>query len=154
MRTCNGCEQEFTDDSFHKGQAKCKACCSIRRKAYYAKHKARERETINAWIKSNRGKVRNNHLARYGITQEVYDLLRIEQNECCAICGRHESVAPRSNYKGEIKHALHVDHCHTTGQVRGLLCFNCNALLGKARDDVVVLQNAIAYLTQEERSNK
>ena len=40
-----------------------------------------------------------------------------------------------------------VDHCHDTKKVRGLLCAKCNTLLGMAKDDVSILQNAITYLT-------
>lgn len=50
-----------------------------------------------------------------------------------------------SKRKGRISR-LHVDHDHATGKVRGLLCGNCNLLLGHAHDNVMVLQNAIAYL--------
>lgn len=42
--------------------------------------------------------------------------------------------------------AVHVDHCHTTNDIRGLLCRHCNLLLGHAKDRVVVLQAAIRYL--------
>lgn len=46
----------------------------------------------------------------------------------------------------ESKHI--IDHCHTTGKIRGLLCTNCNNMLGKAKDNVEVLKKAISYLEQ------
>ncbi|MCY1447865.1 Recombination endonuclease VII [compost metagenome] len=55
----------------------------------------------------------------------------------CKICGR-----PDDTKRG----MLQIDHCHTTGKVRGLLCHHCNILLGNARDDVAILEKAIAYL--------
>jgi hypothetical protein len=45
---------------------------------------------------------------------------------------------------------LSVDHNHTTGAVRGLLCANCNLAIGYANDDPVVLRKAIAYLDKYE----
>lgn len=56
-----------------------------------------------------------------------------------------------ANQKGlcklcELPKKLVVDHCHETGKVRGLLCRNCNLLIGHAKEDIVILQNAINYL--------
>ena len=48
----------------------------------------------------------------------------------------------------ERKQSEHVDHDHMTGEVRGVLCFNCNQALGNARDDIVVLQGLIDYLNR------
>jgi hypothetical protein len=45
----------------------------------------------------------------------------------------------------------HVDHDHKTGEVRGVLCFNCNQALGNVRDDPVVLQGLIDYLRRHRR---
>ena len=101
--------------------------------------------------------MRDHNLKKYGITQADYEELRRQQNECCAICHRHETNVPRSNYKKKdgSTTCLHVDHCHATGQVRGLLCFNCNALLGKCRPDTTILEEAINYLrTKDERKTK
>ncbi|MEU8542805.1 endonuclease VII domain-containing protein [Streptomyces sp. NPDC048717] len=42
--------------------------------------------------------------------------------------------------------AVHVDHRHATGRVRGVLCFNCHSAIGKLGDDPDVLRRAIAYL--------
>ena len=73
--------------------------------------------------------------ALYGITQDQYDELVKRQNGLCAIC---------SNPPG--KRALHIDHCHDTGQIRGLLCSVCNISLGGFRDDTNLLMKAIEYL--------
>jgi len=65
--------------------------------------------------------------------------LFIRQDGCCAICSQPEK---------DSKRLLHLDHCHTTGHIRGLLCNRCNFLLGIARDNVHILQAAIEYLIE------
>ncbi|WP_329391128.1 endonuclease VII domain-containing protein [Streptomyces sp. NBC_01351] len=42
--------------------------------------------------------------------------------------------------------AVHVDHCHETGRVRGVLCFNCNTAIGKLGDDPDVARRVVTYL--------
>lgn len=78
----------------------------------------------------------------YGIG--IYDLniMKEKQNYCCAVCGVHENEA---GIKG-----LTLDHCHTKGHVRGLLCGRCNIGIGQFKDDISLLQKAISYLTNEE----
>ncbi len=83
------------------------------------------------WLK-NRDLKKN-----YGITSEVYNAMRMEQDCRCAICGKHEI---------ENKTRLGVDHCHITKRIRGLLCHSCNLAIGMLKDDVNILTNAIAYL--------
>ena len=75
---------------------------------------------------------------RFGMTLEDYDRMLMEQNGKCFICDVHHTEAVRGK--------LNVDHCHTSGKVRGLLCFNCNTALGKFKDDIELLEKAIAYL--------
>lgn len=73
---------------------------------------------------------------KYGITGAQYDEMNRSQDGQCAICGgENDDGRP-----------LHVDHDHETGDVRGLLCFRCNVMLGYARDDVMVLSSAAEYL--------
>ncbi|MEV0276057.1 endonuclease VII domain-containing protein [Streptomyces sp. NPDC050610] len=73
------------------------------------------------------------HLKRsYGITEAERDEMIAAQMNICVICLN----AP----------AVHVDHCHQTGRVRGVLCFNCNSAIGKLGDDPGTLRRAIAYL--------
>ena len=79
------------------------------------------------------GGSRTYHLTRrYGLTAAEVDLMLQEQSGACAICRE----AP----------AVHVDHDHMTGQVRALLCFNCNGGLGQFRDDPQVLRRAADYV--------
>lgn len=77
---------------------------------------------------------------KYGITIEEYDNLLCGQGGCCAICRLEpETACPN-------KPILNVDHNHKTGQVRGLLCNNCNAAIGYLKEDQDTLANASWYL--------
>jgi hypothetical protein len=74
----------------------------------------------------------------HGITADDFDRMLAEQNGRCAICGR----AP------EREAAMHVDHDHLDGHVRGLLCLDCNQGIGKLREDPSILLRAVVYLRQ------
>ena len=78
---------------------------------------------------------------KYGISLEDYNAMYIEQGGSCWICKEPAPLAGRG--RGG---RLHVDHCHSTGKVRGLLCYACNGLLGMADDDVFILERSIQYL--------
>jgi hypothetical protein len=85
---------------------------------------------------------RNSQLQRtFGIDLNDYIRMAVEQNNLCAICGR-----PETQKRGGKVKALSVDHNHTTGAIRGLLCSDCNTGLGKLQDSQTVLYAAIAYL--------
>lgn len=88
---------------------------------------------------------RNPHASRYrnlkvkyGITREEYEELEKKQQGLCGICGKPER-SNRSKY-------LSVDHNHTTGKVRGLLCFACNTALGKMEEDLERMQRMIQWV--------
>lgn len=70
------------------------------------------------------------------MTLEDFFNLKEKQNSCCAIC----------NTKLAENKDIHVDHCHTTGMVRGLLCRGCNLGLGNFFDNIQALTEAIKYL--------
>jgi hypothetical protein len=78
----------------------------------------------------------------YGITPEQYAEFLETQGGVCAICGLGESMKRRD---GQLR-PLSVDHCHSTGVVRGLLCANCNTAIGLLRHNVNLLDQARAYL--------
>jgi len=63
--------------------------------------------------------------------------LMIKQNGCCAICGIAEK---------NLNRRLSIDHCHKTNEIRGLLCFHCNSLIGFAKENTNILQSSITYL--------
>lgn len=73
---------------------------------------------------------------RYGITREEYEAMFQRQGERCASCGSSEA-----GFRG-----WHIDHCHTTGIVRGILCRKCNLGIGYFDDDTEKLLAAVRYL--------
>lgn len=72
----------------------------------------------------------------YGITLAQYNEMLVDQNYCCSICAEPQRDSKR----------LAVDHDHDTGRVRGLLCHECNLMLGKARDNPDLLRAGATYL--------
>ncbi len=71
-------------------------------------------------------------MAKYGLSAAEVEAMLEAQGGVCAIC----RTAP----------AVHVDHDHATGKVRGMLCFNCNAALGHLRDDPMLFRRGLRYL--------
>lgn len=87
---------------------------------------------------------KNNGLMKvYGLTIEQYKSMLEEQDYKCAICGN------TADGMGAKLRNLCVDHCHTTGKIRGLLCTKCNSGLGHFRDNQEYLSNAITYLKEK-----
>ena len=84
----------------------------------------------------------------YGITLEDYNLMLERQNGRCAICNGQEIFRG----KGKI-HNLSVDHCHASGKVRGLLCRNCNQVIGTFKEDIQRFKNAIKYLNKQTKES-
>lgn len=95
-------------------------------------------ERSRDWYAANKQRAsvqsRKARLKRYGLTLEQFDQMLTEQHGRCLICRKTESLV--------------VDHCHTTGKVRGLLCNLCNTALGSFRDSPEILTSAIEYLTR------
>jgi len=89
---------------------------------YYQENKDRLREAER----------RRKYTSRYGISYDDFIFIVESQNGRCKICDR------------EVK--LHLDHCHSTGKVRGALCFQCNNGLGSFKDDLNRLKKAQLYL--------
>ena len=75
---------------------------------------------------------------QYGMSLETYSEMLKEQDHSCAICKTNEAEV--------FKQVLYVDHCHNTGKIRGLLCMQCNAGLGKFKDSLNMLEAAKDYL--------
>lgn len=78
---------------------------------------------------------------RYGVTTDEVAAMHAAQSGGCAIC--RAPIALTGTKRTEL---AAVDHCHASGAVRGLLCRNCNLLLGNAKDSPETLRAALAYL--------
>ena len=73
----------------------------------------------------------------YGLSRDKYTEMVAQQSGRCAICGEQ----PDSHF------SLHIDHCHTTGRVRGLLCGKCNQGIGLFSESKLLMQKAMEYLS-------
>lgn len=80
---------------------------------------------------------------KFGISIEQKHQMLVEQGSCCAIC-----KISITQYLQNQRYDFAVDHDHETGRIRGLLCTNCNHLLGVSKDNINILQSAIDYLNK------
>lgn len=146
-KKCTACgkRKEVTKNFYrHKGlkggyYGQCKPCHKERVKAWAERNYGRYMDYQRAWAKNNRKRVadaarRYRYRKKYGMTEaEVVELFETQEGRC-RIC-RDKPKRP------------HVDHCHKTNKVRGILCGQCNIGLGMFKDDVKRLRAAIAYLS-------
>lgn len=159
MKKCKVCHKELDDEKFGntyhtlsdgtRKAYKDSTCMVCRRNKHLENPEKKEihKKGSSNWYKNNPDKAKEQRLRRYGITLHQYNQFRKSQNYCCAICGRHEKDIEQGRAVTS-NTALCVDHCHTTNKVRGLLCTNCNTMIGKSKDDVSVLEAAITYLKE------
>lgn len=106
-----------------------------RNRRYREKNRDKVRAYQKLYRKSRSGFNRNYQLRyHYGISVDDYEKLFIEQDGCCAICGKRTK--------------LDVDHCHKSGRIRGLLCRQCNHALGLLYDNPELFKIAIEYLNE------
>ena len=123
MRECSVCKEIKSLTLFvnqeHKRRYMCKACFSLK--------KNKRPGLKNRSFRRNLKKI-------YKITEEEYFSLLEKQENKCLICSK------------DISEKRHLDHCHRTGKVRGLLCPRCNWGLGKFKDSIEVLEKAVDYL--------
>lgn len=122
----------------------CTKCLRAKPLSKFYEH-VETRDGLQSWCKAcfkkYRGKDRRldaNLRYRYdGFTLVEYDAMLEGQGGCCAICGK----TPAENNR-----RLATDHNHETGEVRGLLCDNCNRALGLLQDSPEVCRRAMLYL--------
>jgi hypothetical protein len=93
-----------------------------RAQRYYAQHRDHLKDLFE------RGRIKR----KYGKTVEELEAIRLAQGGVCAICRTRDANV--------------VDHCHESGLFRGLLCSQCNSMLGMAKDDTTILRAGIEYL--------
>lgn len=134
VNLCDDCEQT------HKW---CSRCCQIKELGSFYKCNGKRSGRVSHCTDCHRDKYSSNArrqitIAKYGITAADWQGMHDAQNGLCAICGK-----PPNGGQWDI---LYTDHDHKSGQLRKLLCSNCNKGLGCFGDDPVVLERAAAYL--------
>lgn len=134
MMICRRCKQEKpievfaarTDGGKVRRRRQCHSCRSEVRSALLKRQKPAPESTRRRHLKYH-----------YGITLEQYEEMLAAQGNSCAICLTHQN---------DLDRPLSVDHDHSTGDLRGLLCCLCNHGLGSAKDSPEILANMIRYL--------
>jgi hypothetical protein len=116
-----------------EGHKHCRTCGEIKPHSEWQRNRSASDGLATLCKSCKAVKGRAGHLKRhYGLTEAERDEMVASQMGLCVICLN----AP----------AVHVDHCHKTGRVRGVLCFNCNSAIGKLGDDPDTGRRAVAYL--------
>lgn len=149
MKTCTSCGLEKSLDCFYtdkkKKVSRCKACNLLAKKEYYQKNKKVILEKCAAsYLENKEYRFKYNLQYKYGITLEQRDAMFEEQDHKCKICETPVALSSDDRFKVGF-----IDHCHTTGKIRGILCHHCNSMLGYSRDSVKNLAKAIEYLSDD-----
>lgn len=147
VKWCAACKQNKPLSEFGKSSRTvhgywtyCKACAYKHHSKWRKKNLTRAAVHARQWRRNNPDRAKDHDLKRnMGLPLGTYATMLQAQNGCCAICG-----CDKPKGKGR----FHVDHCHDTGKIRGLLCSNCNLAIGHFRHSLATLVSAINYLSR------
>ena len=153
MKICSKCKVSKEIEKFYKNpntgkvRCDCRDCVQKYRSEYESRLENKARKVIYNlnWRskdptrirKSNKNARKNNLKRNFNLSLDDYNAMFQSQEGQCKICRTHQK---------DLKISLAVDHCHTTGKIRGLLCNKCNTALGLSGDNLEILQNMIDYL--------
>lgn len=143
-KICTSCriDKETTEFYSHKWgksgvASRCKKCRNSESAAYRKLNPEKMAAQARKWRNNNKKRHLNNVLMlKFKISVDAYERMYKEQNGCCAIC-ESLSISGRR---------MAVDHNHSTGEIRGLLCDKCNRGIGFLKDSIHNLQKAVNYL--------
>lgn len=135
VKTCRKCGHskplvEMVSAGKDKWATLCKLCRKAHERARYAASKA--------VVTNNRRKMLK---SKWGMEPADFDRMLAEQGGACAVCSGPTKAG----------HHYCIDHCHTTGKIRGLLCHDCNMGIGKLGDTAASVAKALAYLNEFEQ---
>jgi len=142
MKNCSKCKNVKLDSEFRFRSGTtvlnswCKACENAANKKRYVK-KPRKPTKPRCKVKAKERMLKH----RYGITLDDYNNLYKKQGEKCGCCGKSKDL-------GGLK-GLYVDHCHDSGNIRGLLCSSCNTAIGLLGDNLEGVKLAVKYLSDK-----
>ncbi len=166
-KVCNGCKKSKEINNFRCYERKSRKddskitkdyyhLCDECRLLYNKEHYRKNRDKRLLYIKDYKEKGGEEYLRyardikykiNYGIGLKEFEELLDSQNGVCAICSKSQPEGKRQKY-------LSIDHNHTTGEIRGLLCTNCNSAIGFLNESIKLLKNTIKYLTKKKRKIK
>ena len=152
-KTCNQCNQLKDISLFHKKKsgkfgvkAQCISCCNEWQASHYRKPENKKKRIVRQSSPEYQLYIRSFRLKRnFGLSPEDYDKMLIAQGGVCKTCGTDKPGGSKGIY-------FHVDHCHKTNKVRGLLCSSCNSALGMVNDSIDTLSNLIEYLNEHKET--
>ena len=127
MKRCSKCKQLKLPEEFNKRKQSKDGLASRCRDCMREDRKLRRRDNQNHKLRS-----------RYGISLKEYELMLERQEFKCACCGTSDAGGKHKRFN--------VDHCHRTGDVRALLCKDCNIVLGIVRDSPEHLERLTDYV--------
>lgn len=116
---CKSCKREYDKERYNNPEYK---------QAHLAKQKEYRKATYSPAVRREKAL-----MLKYGLSQDDFDAIRMSQFGLCLICQ-------------EEPEKLYVDHCHKTGEVRGLLCRECNSALGMMKENTAAIFRMVDYL--------
>jgi hypothetical protein len=158
-KLCRKCSSFKQLDEFGRDKNKadklrtyCKECNSNEYKKWYYKDSEKSKQVSKEWRDRNPDKrkamwekyfITDKKLKMfktYGLTFGEYEKMLQDQEFKCKTCLIHFSTIPAKQ--------VHIDHCHKSGKVRGILCHRCNISLGTIKENIQTLKNMIIYLEE------
>jgi len=156
-KQCSKCKNKLPLSDFYQRtnanshHSACKVCERIMAKDWYERNKEKATTKVKEWRQKNIDAVkryrtenrqknyRQELVRKYGVELTWFDEKLKTQGNVCVCCKRQFEF-------GNKQTTPHVDHCHSTGKVRGILCNRCNTVLGLCEDNKELFKNLIGYL--------
>lgn len=139
MKTCTNCKETKCFSEFFKETrakdgflAHCKTCKKQYLQKWVSENKEKKAKANSSWY----------YKSKHNISYNEFRERASAQNNKCALCSVDLSFDKIQDNKAV------MDHCHTSGHKRGVLCYSCNLGLGKFKDNIKTLQNAVNYLKE------
>ena len=152
MKHCKGCDETKPLNEFGPNKAKkdgkqgyCKPCQRLSNRNSRARNSHKPCTRCNKNPRAGKDaicKTCRDHY-KYGLTKEQSEHFR--SIKACQVCGKTKETSGKR---------LALDHCHTTGKARGILCRNCNVALGFLNDDPVLIRSLEMYVNNAHYRNE
>lgn len=137
--TCDFCK-ETKKSNYFAYKIKIKKC-----KLCYNEYRRKYRKLPHVLETEYKYLMKKHYKKAYGLSIEEYDAIIKSHNGLCAICKTDKG---RFDTRTGKKQKLHIDHCHLTGKIRGLLCNKCNIGIGLFNNNIELFKKVIEYLSR------